>query len=136
MKTVFECWIDRRPTPKARARVTKFGTYTPKKTRDFEKAIAQELSIKAGKDWPAAGPVEVEVLFLFSPPKSLSMKAQSERIGNPHIQKPDLDNLVKSIKDAMNGILVNDDGQIYSEKSRKAWGPKDQIFIRVTAENL
>jgi Holliday junction resolvase RusA-like endonuclease len=46
--------------------------------------------------------------------------------------KPDLDNLLKPLKDAMKGIVYRDDAQVATlYRVSKFWGPAPQIKIRV-----
>ena len=48
-----------------------------------------------------------------------------QRHGMPHQQKPDLDNLIKSVLDA----LFEDDSHIYDLSAKKIWGDVGQIII-------
>ena len=61
------------------------------------------------------GPVVLDVQFVLPRPKSLSKNVTW------HIKKPDLDNLVKSVKDAMNGIMYKDDAQVAEEIVEKRY---------------
>ena len=49
-----------------------------------------------------------------------------------HIQKPDLDNIMKSICDGLNGIAYADDSQICSSIVKKIWDNEDgvEVFIK------
>jgi len=74
------------------------------------------------------GPVEFsKIVFLFSRPESHSKKRRLER--EPKTTKPDLDNLIKLIFDALNGIAYNDDNQICRIGEIEKWyvGPNDQV---------
>lgn len=82
---------------------------------------------------PAAGPVAVEVVATFAIPKSWSKKKAEQHIHRPHCQKPDGDNLLKAVKDALNRIAWGDDGQVYDARVRKVWGLVDQTVIHVEA---
>lgn len=48
-----------------------------------------------------------------------------QRQGMPHQQKPDLDNLIKSVLDA----LFDDDSHIYDLSAKKIWGHVGKIII-------
>ena len=56
-----------------------------------------------------AGPVEVDFEFVFPRLKTASKK---ERWGMSKISKPDIDNLVKAVFDALNGLAFFDDSQV------------------------
>ena len=101
-----------KPVAKGRPRVALRGrfahAYTPQKTRDFE----DEIRILARKQWkkpPIVGPVEVEIMFCFQNPR-VTKKTQFKE---PHIKRPDCDNLAKGICDALNEITWFDDSQIW-----------------------
>ena len=46
--------------------------------------------------------------------------------------KPDLDNIVKLIADALNGIVWHDDAQVCALSTTKAYGDEPQTTIRVS----
>ena len=51
----------------------------------------------------------------------------------PHIQRPDLDNVVKAICDGLNGLAYVDDSQVSSIEARKIWGPLARTVVTVEA---
>ncbi len=61
-------------------------------------------------------------------PKSWSKKKKLEFGGQPHQQKPDLDNLLKGYQDA----LAKDDSFIWKfELIEKKWATKGKIVVRL-----
>lgn len=80
---------------------------------------------------PLAGPVAVEIVATFAIPASWSKRKAAEHLHRPHCQKPDGDNLAKSVLDALNRIAWADDGQVYQISVRKVWGLADQTVIHV-----
>ena len=52
-------------------------------------------------------------------------KKKEQMNGLPHKQKPDTDNLVKSVKDS----LLKDDSVVWWEKAEKRWAYKGSIII-------
>lgn len=80
---------------------------------------------------PFPGPVRVEVIATFAIPASWSKRKAAEHLHRPHCQKPDGDNLLKAVKDALNRIAWADDGQVYDARVRKVWGLVDQTVIHV-----
>ena len=49
-----------------------------------------------------------------------------------HTKKPDLDNLVKLVLDAYNGVLYDDDSQIISRSLSKMYSLTPGIEINIT----
>ena len=58
-------------------------------------------------------------------PKSWSGKKQKEMDRQPHQQKPDLDNLLKGLGDA----VYDDDSGIHQIEARKIWGKQGMLII-------
>ncbi len=100
------------PVPKARARVGKFGAYTPKRTKEYEtkvRALALIARQKAHQQvWTGRVCVELEVHIS----------------GNKTTSKPDLDNLIKCL-DGCKGVIFKDDAQVVGIAARKVAGYED-----------
>ena len=113
------------PKPKARARVTKKGhAYTPDTTASWEQSVLiQALEHKPDHPWDE--PIGVGLEFNLPRPKSLSKKRQWPSV------KPDLDNLAKSILDALNGVYYTDDGRICEVVLRKKYSPNPGVEINL-----
>lgn len=60
---------------------------------------------------PFDGPLFARLEFIFPRPKNMIWKTRPMPRGM-HAKKPDVDNLVKSVLDALNGTLFADDSQI------------------------
>lgn len=67
----------------------------------------------------------LEVSFILPMPKSWSKKKREEMNGVPHKQKPDLDNCLKSLMDAVYG----EDCGVWEITARKLWGDIGLIEI-------
>lgn len=65
------------------------------------------------------------VTFIMPMPKSWSMKRKMEMNGEPHQQKPDSDNMLKAIMDA----VYSDDSVVFDIRVSKYWGWKGEIII-------
>jgi len=100
------------PVPKSRPRFSQGRVYTPKKTKDYERAVqlfAQRAM--AGKK-PFAGGVEVHLGFwCFRPNRT--------RYSFP--PRPDLDNLVKAVLDGLNGIAFKAESIIWQVIAEKQY---------------
>lgn len=117
--------FDVAPVAKERPRFTKAGSvYTPTKTAVFEKTI-RILAAKQMRDnryLTLSGPLVVDVIFQVCKPKSAGRS-------HPTV-KPDIDNLIKSLFDSLNGVAWEDDAQVCSIHCTKAYG-EPKITIRI-----
>jgi Holliday junction resolvase RusA-like endonuclease len=112
-----------RPVPKARPRVTRRGTYTPKRSAAYEALVARAAWC-AGVSIITA-PIRLMVLARFKVAKSWPAKIREGRICGPHTQRPDGDNILKAIKDALNGVAYADDALVWSATIEKIWDVDD-----------
>lgn len=72
---------------------------------------------------PAAG---AHVVFHIPMPKSWSERKRAQMEGQPHQQKPDVDNLVKALLDA----LCEDDSYVWDMRKTKLWSNTGKIEIK------
>ena len=94
----------------------------------------QHLHMAIPGGWQAvAGPIWAHMLFSMPIPQSKPKKAKAAMASGAkqHTKKPDLDNLVKFVKDCANGILWRDDAQVYRLHATKVYAeePKTEIYI-------
>lgn len=82
-------------------------------------------------------PLEMKLDFYFKPPKSWSKKKIDKLFGAmvnaPHCQKPDRKNLLAAVEDALNGVIYQDDCQLWCGDVRKYWTEDEEgvnIFIQ------
>lgn len=66
------------------------------------------------------------VVFHLPMPASWSKKKKAEMIGQPHQQKPDVDNLQKALMDA---VLADDSG-VWDIRTTKRWAETGSIEIK------
>lgn len=69
------------------------------------------------------------VVFHLPMPKSWSATRKFAMIGKPHQQKPDLDNLIKALCDA----LLEKDEVLWNINAKKIWSPNPGIEIQTGA---
>lgn len=65
------------------------------------------------------------VIFILPMPKSWSQKKWAQMLGQPHQSRPDADNLIKALGDA----LYSDDSHLWHYAVTKLWGEVGQIRI-------
>ena len=66
--------------------------------------------------------------FTIPMPKSYSKRKRESLMGMPHENKPDIDNLVKALLDA----LLKEDSGVHTIIAKKVWGDHGMVVI----ENL
>lgn len=96
---------------KGRPQFSKRGfAYTPAETRHAEAMIRSLASDAMEGRLPILGPVELTICVRIMYPKSWSEKRKQATVFVTG--KPDCDNTLKGISDAMNGIVWQDDSQV------------------------
>lgn len=130
---MFQMFADIEPVAKARARIGQYGAFTPKKTKEFEKTLFFLIKNNMLKNdiKIVEGPVSVEIIFYFKYPKSYKKIFSEEKIDIRKMTRPDIDNLAKSVLDAMNGVVYKDDGQIWKITCSKVYSEVSGVHIRV-----
>jgi Holliday junction resolvase RusA-like endonuclease len=83
-------------------------------------------------DKPINGPIELFVDFYMpipkSTPKKRSIPMQAET--TPHIKRPDIDNMLKFVMDALNPYW-HDDAQVSFVKMRKLYSPRPRTSVSI-----
>lgn len=113
------------PVGKGRPRFTKQGrAYTPSKTVAAENAI--KMWLVQMNPPRLEGPLALHATFFLKRPKSVPKKRLYPNV------RPDLDNYLKLILDAANGLLFEDDAQVVSATLLKAYGDPERIELALT----
>ena len=124
------------PMGKGRPKISTAGsfvrTYSPSKTVNYETLVKEMFAIN---NCPMLqGEIEVEVTAYLTIPQSKSKKIQEQmRSGNIlPTKKPDCDNILKIVCDALNGLAYHDDSQIVTAKVRKVYAessPRTEVLM-------
>ena len=127
--------LDFVPKGKGRPRFTRSGhAYTPERTRDYESALRTVWILQCGTK-PFEGPVTVSCEFCFPVPASWPKKRKANALnGGEMVKKPDCDNLIKAVLDALNGIAYTDDSQVQAVAASKRYADRAAIRVWVTEE--
>ena len=120
---------------KARPRVNTYtgNAYTPTPTKDYENLIKQYFKIKYPRYVPLEGRVAIKISAIFDIPKTTTKKDRvliEEGKLSP-TKKPDIDNIVKIVLDALNKMAFKDDNQITKLEVEKLYGQEEKIVVRV-----
>lgn len=126
--------IPGKPVGKARPRVTRTGhAYTPEKTVLYENWV-KDCFLNQCSDWkPDNGEYKAVIVAEFPIPQSKSRKAveqMMQHVVNPQ-GKPDLDNIAKSILDALNGLAYSDDSHITSLFIKKIYSDDPKVTVTI-----
>ena len=117
--------IEAVPKGRPRGRIVNLKTgkqfiqwYTTKETREFEESVRKLLLLQNHK---VLGPVELRVTFRLTRPKSVSVKKRPL----PCVM-PDLDNLVKSVLDATQNVIFENDAVMCRLVAEKMYCGSDE----------
>ena len=113
--------------PSAFRRGNHIGMYDPGKSKDWKSEVRWQAIEQKARNMEGA--LVLELIFLLKRPKSLPRKVLH------HIKKPDLDNLVKAIKDALKGICYRDDSQIVRINAEKIYAT-DKTGVVISLRNI
>lgn len=107
---------------------------TPKDTVNYETLVHMEYLNQCGNaKFPDDAMLDMRIKAYYSIPKSKSKKQQNlmrEGIARP-IKKPDMDNCIKIIADALNKIAYRDDTQIVDCQVRKFYSDNPRVEVRI-----
>lgn len=123
--------IPGKPVPKGRPRFTgKNGkVYTPQKTLQYENLVRESYgdNYYFGEEF-----IEIKIIAKFSIPQSYSKRKKKEALeGKLRPTKCDLDNIVKSITDGLNGKAFKDDRYIVKIVAEKIYSDVSETIIEI-----
>lgn len=103
------------PVPKGRPRVVKGHAYTPKRTRDYEKLVRDYAALEWHLQEPMDGRLAVTLRYYMA-----------------SARRADLDNLCKSVLDALQGVVFANDDQVevlHAERYIDRDNPRAEILV-------
>lgn len=106
--------------PTAKPRMTQRDKWNKRPATDKYWCFKDEVRLKK-----VNCPNGSKITFIVPMPKSWSKKKKAELIGKGHKQKPDIDNYLKALLDA----IYDDDSHIWDIHAVKRWGESGQIII-------
>ena len=128
-----------KPQGKQRAKVSMIGgfarAYTPEETVSYENRIILSFrqALNGAKTPYWEKPVKVRIIAHHAIPKSFSKKKQAEAL-NGKIRpqtKPDIDNVVKVVCDALNSVAYRDDTQVIRIVAEKVYSDEPKLVIDI-----
>lgn len=131
--------IEGEPVAKGRPKLSRYGTYTPKKTKDYEELIKKAWDESKYADTePLESALSISVVFYRGIQKSGTKaikQAKNDGFILPTI-KPDIDNYLKSILDGLNGLAYVDDSQVCTIKASKKYSAYPRVEVVVEEMDL
>ena len=112
--------------------------FTPKQTVNYETLVHTEYVVQCkGFRFLDDAMLDMRILAYYSIPKSGSKKVKAQKLANVirPTKKPDMDNVVKMVADALNQVAYKDDTQIVDCQVRKFYSaePRIEVIIREVA---
>lgn len=137
-KTIVKMTVFGEPVPQGRPRFSTINGHVqaidPKKSRNYKQLIqleAQPLFYKGFTAIEAASRLKLHIFRGI--PQSWSRKKKEAALGNilRPTSRPDTDNYVKGVLDALNGFVVKDDSCIVQIEAGKFYSDQPRIEIEV-----
>lgn len=124
------------PEGKGRPRFRRQGpyvqTYTPEATISYENLIKTEYHRQCnGFKFDASAQLDVRIMAYYGIPKSKSKKVKKmmEEHQLRPIKKPDADNVIKVVLDALNKIAFQDDTQVVDLQIRRFYSYDPKVIV-------
>lgn len=107
--------------------------YTPNRTKDYEELIQQSFKIKYPNFEQLQNRIAIEIIAYLKIPKSTSKKKIEQMISNEisPTKKPDIDNITKSVLDALNKFVFKDDNFVCKTIVEKRYAQIEKIFVKI-----
>lgn len=127
------------PQGKARPRVVRAKngmsmTYTPDKTVAYEELVRLRFKAAAqGFRFPDDAQLAIQITAYYPVPKSKSKRIRADMIAGAirPTKKPDCDNVIKIICDALNELAYKDDSQIVTTQMAKYYAEVPRTVVKI-----
>lgn len=129
-----------KPRGKGRPRFTRNGhAYTDDATREYEERIRWAYKSTPGACfYPKGTPVTVHISVCVPVPISWPRKRREDAVNGCDIpqSKPDIDNVIKAVLDALNGAAWDDDTQVAAVVATRKFVSQGVEGLQVTLGEL
>ena len=129
------------PIGKQRARVvlrgSKVSSFTPSKTKNYEKLIRDTFIVNRFDSF-GDKPLKITIKAFYPIPQSNTKKMKESKLRGLILPcvKPDIDNVSKSVLDALNEVAFNDDKQVIELAVMKKYSNTPRLEIKVEEAGL
>ena len=109
-------------------------SFTPDKTVAYEELVRARYAQAAHGERFGEVPLQIEIRAAYTIPKSKSKRDKARMLSGElrPTKKPDCDNIVKIICDALNGIAYPDDKQITDASIQKVYGDVPGVVVSLS----
>lgn len=132
---IYELEIQESITGKARPRMNTYTgrAYTPTKTKNYEYLVKQLFIYKYPHFKIIEGRIKVTIIAYFDVPKSTSKVRKAQMLWGDisPTKKPDIDNIVKIILDALNKFAFQDDTQVTKLEVEKIYSETPKVYVKI-----
>lgn len=115
------------PRSKQRPRFYQGTVLTPKITKEYMSLLRRSWThgVIDGEE------LSIVMVFAFPPNCKWSRKRKRAVVGRACQHKPDIDNLIKAVLDALNGIAYTDDSKISSVYASKQYRLEPSVTVAI-----
>lgn len=108
-------------------------TFTPEKTSRYESLVRLAFAEKYPDHRPIDSKIELFIRAYFPIPESWPKyrKANASSGIEKKTSKPDLDNIIKSICDGLNGVAWTDDSRIWRLEASKEYSNRPEVLVTI-----
>jgi len=134
MESKISLTIPGEPKAKQRPKWFKHGTYTPEKTVSYESYIKELFAIKYPDFIPIESALTAHLWAGLTIPKSVSKKKEGMmKLGiiKP-TKRPDVDNILKTVMDALEKLAYKNDSQIVRVVMDKDYSERPRLEITIS----
>ena len=139
MAKIFKFEVPGAAVPQGRPRLTTIGgyarAYDPPKCKAYKELVREcaILQCKPDLDNLYLGAVKFSIVEYRAIPKSWSKGKRAAALcgGIQPLVKPDTDNILKGIKDALTGVFWKDDAQVVKEYIEKVYDAEPRVTVEV-----
>lgn len=136
MQAIFR--IKGEPKGKGRPRFARQGgfvkTYTPDSTAQYENKVRYSYHQQCGKvKFDKDEMLQVYIVAKYKIPESISNKKRGMMLARKlrPVKKPDADNIIKIVCDALNGVAYKDDAQVVDVQLRKIYAAEPEVEVMI-----
>lgn len=130
--------VEGKPQGKARARtfynkqIGKMQSITPEQTKSYEDLIRWSYISQGGKFYGEKA-LCIEIVAFYSIPKAFSKVKRNKAISGDirPTTKPDGDNIIKVVLDALNGVAYTDDKAVVSVCCSKYYSTSPRVQVKI-----
>ena len=126
--------IGLQPKAQSRPRFSKWGTYEESSMKEWKSNFKTMLKLQKPRTIEQGAISLIITFYVKAPQYIVKKKSNQEDLLHERIfvdKRPDLDNYLKAVMDASNGILYKDDGQIAVIACQKLYSLKPRIEIEI-----